>query len=196
MNWFNLIASLVILATSIFWLIGCDEPKAASTGDSIKERFELRQDNKGQVIRLDKVTGEIAIVPPNRAKTSRLPDRESRGARVIGVVPLQKELPRNGRGITGPSSASQSFTRLGMTASTQQSQKPIDLSVPIHRDRTGKNSLEPEDLSVPLQGKPTVNPFLPSSREESGSTRSARAPGDASGSSFTAATVEQPVEVS
>lgn len=56
------VGSCLLITTGLVYSLACDELKNGSQKTTDSSRFELKQDNQGRVIRLDKVTGEVVVV--------------------------------------------------------------------------------------------------------------------------------------
>ena len=62
------VLSMAILGTASAFVLGCNSgPRTTRT----KEQFELKQTNQGQIIRLNKETGEIDIIEAGNARPAR-----------------------------------------------------------------------------------------------------------------------------
>src|SRR5262245_40347240 len=69
------------LAASLLLLVGGTVSPACSTDKTDQAKFELRQDSQGRVIRLDRSTGEVAVIQGNQvAPVSKSSKAEARTA--------------------------------------------------------------------------------------------------------------------
>jgi hypothetical protein len=134
----QLLSMAIVSAASLF-VLGCDSAGARAS----KDKFELKQTKDGQVIRLNRETGEIEIVareiaaPNHVAKsTSSTDKRTGTLAPKVGTGTTKQSRPPAEGGTEAPVGASRS------TATTDVA--PMDLSI---RDSNSRQ-LEPGDPSI------------------------------------------------
>src|SRR5262245_20618241 len=101
-----------LVAIPVLVLCACDRLAPQEAADA---KFELRQDDKGRLIRLNKVTGEIAVIRDGKPVPIAKSDAESPSSRPSSNVP-SPPAPSFSRAVNSRSPATNSGSP-GMTRS-------------------------------------------------------------------------------
>jgi hypothetical protein len=143
----------IFAASALLLAAACGPARSAESGS--EDRFELKHDERGRVVRLDKTTGEMAIVTGDRLIPVKSPDAATRTPRNAAGAP---ESPKNPRG-EGPSTKSPTEPAAPIARVPQESvvgrQLPLQTAAPVFITATATQTpltVLPAGFSVRVMG--------------------------------------------